>query len=289
MRKSVYALGCVLGLSVAAVGAQDLPVKNAKRIVAMDFGALDTLAELGAANKVVALPKENAPEYMSVYTTAAYQNTGGMKSPDLAVIKAAKPDVIIMTGRQNAAYDELVKIAPTIRYATDSTKYLASAKDNTLMLGEMVGNKALAEQKWAALEAKVKGVQAQADASPLKATVMLHNGGKLMVSNSGYAGFIHDVLHVKKADANVGDERVVVDAAYLNKVNPDLIYIIDRSGAIGQPPLDMKLFADKNMQNVKAVKNQKVVVLTPKLWYLSGGGLQSIALQADEVAKHLGQ
>ncbi|MBP6346143.1 ABC transporter substrate-binding protein [Neisseriaceae bacterium CLB008] len=289
MRKSVYALGCVLGLSVAAVGAQELPVKDAKRIVAMDFGALDTLAELGAANRVVALPKENGPEYMSVYATDAYQNTGGMKTPDLAVIKAAKPDVIIMAGRQNAAHDELVKIAPTIRYATDSKKYLASAKDNALMLGELVGKKAEAEQKWAALETKIKGIQAQADASPVKATVMLHNGGKLMVSNSGYAAFIHDALHVKKADANVGDERVVVDAAYLNKVNPDVIYVIDRSSAIGQAPLDMKLFADKDMKKVKAVKNQKVVVLTPKLWYLSGGGLQSISLQADEVAKHLGK
>lgn len=287
MKKSFCALGCVLGLSVAAVGAQELPVKNAKRIVAMDFGALDTLAELGATNKVVALPKENAPEYMSVYTTDSYVNTGGMKTPDISVIKAAKPDVIVMTGRQNAAYDDLTKVAPTIRYATDSTKYLASAKDNAVMLGELVGKKALAEQKWAALETKLKGIQAQADASPLKATVMLHNGGKLMVSNSSYAAFIHDVLHVKKADAALSNDRVVVDAAYLNKVNPDIIYVVDRSGAVGQPPLDMKLLTGKDMKNVKAVKNQKVVVLTPKLWYLSGGGLQSIALQADEVAKHL--
>lgn len=287
MKKSVLALGCVLGLSVVTAGAEALPVKNAQRIVSMDFGALDTLTELGAANKIVALPKDNAPEYMAQYSTSQYGNTGGMKEPNLAAIKAAKPDVIIMSGRQNAAYDELVKIAPAIRYATDSKKYLESAKDNTLMLGELVGKKAEAEQKWAALEAKIKGIQAQADASSIKATVMLHNGGKLMVSNSSYAAFIHDVLHVKKADSALGDERVVVDSAYLNKVNPDVIYIVDRSGAIGQPALDVSLFAAKDMQKVKAVKNQKVVVLTPKLWYLSGGGLQSIALQADEVAKHL--
>ncbi len=287
MKKTVYALGCVLGLSVAAVSAQELPVKNANRIVSMDFGALDTLTELGAANRIVAVPKDNAPEYMMQYTTSQYGNTGGMKTPDLAAIKAAKPDVIIMSGRQNSAYDELVKIAPAIRYATDSKAYLSSAKDNALMLGELVGKKAEAEQKWAALEGKLAGIQTLAANSPLKATVMLHNGGKLMVSNSSYAGFIHDVLQVKKADAALGEERVVVDAAYLNKVNPDVIYIVDRSGAIGQPPLDVSVFNSKEMKKINAVKNQKVVVLTPKLWYLSGGGLQSIAMQADEVAKAL--
>ncbi|MBP6563297.1 MAG: ABC transporter substrate-binding protein [Neisseriaceae bacterium] len=287
MRTTVYALGCVLGLSVAAVGAQTVPVKDAKRIVSMDFGALDTLTELGAASRIVALPKENAPEYMAQYTTSQFGNTGGMKTPDLEAIKAAKPDVIIMSGRQNSAYDELAKVAPVIRYETNSKDYLASAKDNALMLGELVGKKAEAEQKWAALSTKLTGIQSLAEHAPVKATVMLHNGGKLMVSNSSYASFIHDVLHVKKADAALGEERVVVDAAYLNKVNPDVIYIIDRSGAIGQPPLDMAVFASKDMKKVKAVKNQKVVVLTPKLWYLSGGGLQSIAMQADEVAKAL--
>lgn len=261
--------------------------------VVMDFGALDTIDALGAGNTVVALPVKNAPEYLSQYTTDQYQSTGGMKEPNIELIREIKPDYIITSGRQGQFVEELKTIAPVTQFLSTEEKigsetYLDGVKNNIVNVGKVVGKESEAEVAWGKLDAKIKDAFAKNSASPKKAVVVLHNNGNLGISNnSNYAKTVHEVAGVKRADEKTYEGRMPADAKYFAETNPDVIFVVDRSAAIGAEPMVADFFSAGEYADIQEIKDAKVVVLTPKLWYLSGHGLQSLELQVDEVTKAL--
>ncbi|MGL4675686.1 MAG: ABC transporter substrate-binding protein [Wohlfahrtiimonas sp.] len=271
-------------LATLLVGSLGSAMADPKGVV-MDFGALDTIEALGGGEAVIAVAKNSAPEYLNKYTAEAYQSTGGLKDANLELISSLKPDFIVISGRLGGSFDDLQKIAPTINFS-GSEDYLGSAKANIIAVGKAVGKEAEANAAWDKLDAKIKEVAAKNSASPKKAVVVLHNDGKIGVSNSsGYATLVHEVAGIKRADEKKYEGRVAADTKYFTDTNPDIIFVVDRSAAIGATPMKADYFQAAEFANVQAVKDGKVIVLNPKLWYLSGRGLQSIEMQIDEVTK----
>lgn len=271
-------------LATLLMGSLGSAMADPKGVV-MDFGALDTIEALGGGEAVIAVPKKSAPEYLKKYTAEAYQSTGGLKDANLELVGSLKPDFIVISGRLGGSFDDLQKIAPTINFA-GSADYLGSAKANILAVGKAVGKEAEANAAWDKLEAKIKEVAAKNAASDKKAVVVLHNDGKIGVSNSsGYATLVHEVAGIKRADEKKYEGRVAADAQYFTDTNPDIIFVVDRSAAIGATPMKADYFQAPEFANVQAVKDGKVILLNPKLWYLSGRGLQSIEMQIDEVTQ----
>ncbi|KXT74430.1 Iron compound ABC uptake transporter permease protein PiuB [Streptococcus sp. DD10] len=75
----------------------------------------------------------------------------------------------------------------------------------------------------------------------------------------------------------------------VSQVNPDLIFVVDRTLAIGgDDTQNSDILNNSLLQATNAGKNKKIVTLTPDLWYLSGGGLESTKLMFEEVAKYAG-
>lgn len=70
-------------------------------------------------------------------------------------------------------------------------------------------------------------------------------------------------------------------------IAPDIILVMDRSAAIGSTPLNMSQLSDR-LAELGAAES-RVTILSPGLWYLSGGGLRSIRLQVDEVLTAINQ
>ncbi|MEL0625314.1 ABC transporter substrate-binding protein, partial [Marinomonas arenicola] len=67
-------------------------------------------------------------------------------------------------------------------------------------------------------------------------------------------------------------------------MNPDVLYVVDRSVAINKPEDALDLAA-LNQKLVKlGGKDIKVSNLNPGLCYIAGNGLESVYLQAKEVA-----
>lgn len=277
MRKLLLATGLIscLGLAIAA-----------PKLVVMDFGALDTIDALGGSETVVAIPKDSVPAYLEKYKTDNVKRSGDMFKMDMDVINGENPDYIVISGRQGRAQAELQSVAPVINFSAANDDFLESAKFNIYAVGKAIEKEAEAKAAWESLNNKLETSAKKAKASNQKALVIMHNDGNIWISNnSGYATFIHDVLGVKRAETEEVAKGVQADAAYLTVKNPDIIYIIDRSAAIGQPPMKEDHFTAADMAEISAVKNDKVVYLTPQLWYLSGKGLQSFDLQTDEVMK----
>ena len=271
-------------LATLLVGSLGSAMADPKGVV-MDFGALDTIEALGAGEAVIAVAKNSAPEYLNKYTAETYQSTGGLKDANLELVGSLKPDFIVISGRLGGSFDDFQKIAPTINFS-GGEDYLGSAKANIVAVGKAVGKEAEANAAWDKLDAKIKEASAKNSASPKKAVVVLHNDGKIGVSNSsGYATLVHEVAGIKRADEKKYEGRVAADAKYFTDTNPDIIFVVDRSAAIGATPMKADYFQAAEFANVQAVKNGKVIVLNPKLWYLSGRGLQSMAMQIDEVTK----
>ena len=80
-----------------SLGSVEVP-KNPKRVVVFDYGILDILDTLGA--NVIGLPRDMVPEHLSKYSSDKYVNLGSLKEPNLEKIYEAKPDLIIIAGRQ---------------------------------------------------------------------------------------------------------------------------------------------------------------------------------------------
>ena len=238
-------------ISVTQAGEEvKIPIQPQK-IVVMDFGALDTLDALGAGNRVIAAPVSNIPIYLQQYHNAQVQDSGKMKEPDIAGIKAARPDLIIMSGRQNKFYKDLSAIAPTLNYSVNTGEnYYSVVKDQIRMLGKIAGKEVLAQEQLKALDLKINAARQLAQHSGKKAIVVLHNDGNVMLMNQGsYA----------------------------------IIYVVDRSKAIGNTPMRSNYFDNKVMHKA----GTRIVNLSADLWYLSGNGLESLNRQIDEVIRPL--
>jgi iron complex transport system substrate-binding protein len=257
--------------------------KDPQRIVTMDFGTLDTLDKFGLSDKIVGIPKNSVPDYLKQYEADGYTNVGNMKEPDLEVIRGLNPDLIVITGRQGKSFEQLSQIAPTITVGIDAKNYQQSFDNNVETLASLFDKQDLSKQYLADLETKISNYRTKADASELKALVIMHNANKISAANTGaYATIIHDVAGIKRADSDTEPKRQAADDAYLTAINPDIIFIVDRSAAIGQEGFDKALLETDAIKTVNAYKNDKIIYLTPDLWYLSGGGLESLSLQLDE-------
>ncbi|MBS9435408.1 siderophore ABC transporter substrate-binding protein [Photorhabdus hainanensis] len=263
--------------------------KNPQKVVSFDFGIYDSLVKLGLSDRVVALPTGNTPEYLRNSLPKGVENAGGMKEPNLEKLAQIKPDLIIISGRQTSSYEELSKIAPTINLGTDSKNYLASVESNITLLGELFNKQSEVKDQLVELEKTIAKAQDKAKSSGAKVLVLLHNAGKLVLNNQSV---VYDVVKAQKAELSIpaGEDKnkfVVVTSDMIAKANPDVILIIDRSEAIGAGKLDKAKFEDDKIKSTSAYKSGKITYLKSDLWYLSGGGLESLTAQVNAVADAL--
>lgn len=265
--------------------------RHIKSVASFDLGVVDTLDQLHTP--VIALPKQSLPNYLEKYKVSSYADIGGLKSPDIEKIKQLQPDLIIISGRQQAQYEEFAKIAPTINLAVDPKAYEQSFKDNMLLLGKLFNKLPEMSDELATLDKKAHDIQQKAKTSPVKTLIIVHYKGRLIAGDqSSYAGLINGWLGLGSVDLsairkNKDTPRLVLETKEIASLNPDIMFVIDRGEAIGEGKLAPSNIEDQFIKQTKAYKHSKIIYLTPDLWYLSGNGLQSVSLQMDEVAQAL--
>lgn len=263
--------------------------KSPNKVVVMNYGALDTLDALGKGSIVVGTPLSVIPSYLQQYKNAHITDTGNMKEPNIDAIKQTKPNLIIIDGRQANRTEELSKIAPVLNLSVDAKNYLESTKNHINVLANITGTDKIASNLIQSLDAKINYAQSVTQASHKKAIVAIHNNGKMiLINSSSSAALIHDVLKVKRAvplqvtttkNTKEKPKPVFINNQYINTVKPDIIFVVDRSKAIGQQKMATNFFNPKILNKNKT----RVVYLTPDIWYLSGGGAESLDRQIDEV------
>ncbi|AZV51825.1 MULTISPECIES: siderophore ABC transporter substrate-binding protein [Bacillus] len=265
--------------------------KNPKKVVVFDMGSLDTLDKLGV--DVTALPKQVVPKYLSKYEGDKYENVGGLKEPNFEKIAELDPDLIIIQNRQSDAFDEFSKIAPTILMDVDTANYMESFKKNATTLGEIFDKEDEVKKELAAIDQKVDALKKQAKELKQNGLMIMANDSKMTAfgAKSRY-GLIHDVFGITPADQKLepSDKHgQSISYEYMVKTNPDYLFVIDRGAAIGEETSAKQLVENDYVKSVKAVKNNHVVYLNSDMWYLSGGGLESLTAMIDEVKQGIDQ
>ncbi|ARW05469.1 siderophore ABC transporter substrate-binding protein [Bacillus atrophaeus] len=260
--------------------------KNPKKVVVFNFGILDTLDKLGLQGSVAGLPKNSLPDYLSSYKNDKYTDVGSLKEPDFEKVADLDPDLIIISGRQSDSYKEFSQIAPTIYLDIDSAKYMESFKSNTETIGKIFNKEDEVKSQLAKIDDSISDVKKTAEKVNKKGLVIMANDGKISAfgPKSRY-GLIHDVFGVTPADQNIeaSTHGQSVSYEYISKTNPDYLFVVDRGTAIGETSSTKQVVENDYVKKVNAVKNDHVVYLDSATWYLSGGGLESMAQMIKEV------
>lgn len=258
--------------------------QNPEKVVVFDFGVLDSLDALDI--EVTGVPKANLPGYLDKFEDDAYENIGSLKEPDFEKISEIDPDVIIISGRQADQYDELNKLGPTIFLGVDTTRYMDSFQENSEVIGELFDQEEEIAKRLTDIEEQIEQLKEKAQSIDQKSLIILANDDKISAygENSRF-GIIHDVFGIEAADDNIdaATHGMNISFEYIVDIDPDLLYVIDRSAAIGEEPAAKNIVENKLMEQTKAMQNEAITYLNPDVWYLSGGGLISVQEMIDEI------
>lgn len=259
--------------------------KNPQKVVVFDYGVLDTLDKMGV--EVTAVPQATLPSYLAKYKESKYVNVGSVVEPDFEKISSVQPELIIISARQQKAYEELSKIGPTIFMGLDTTKYMESYTENVNTLAKIFDKQSVADEELAKVNDSIKKLQEKAAATKKNALIILANDGNISAYGPGSRfGLIHDVFGFTPVDdkIEVSTHGQSISFEYIAEKNPDYLFVIDRGAAVsGGTPSAKQLVENELVKKTKAYTNGAIVYLDPNYWYLSGGGLISVAEMVKEV------
>lgn len=266
-------------------GETNVP-KNPERVIVIDYSSADTMNALGLSDVIAAIPKANLPEYLSMYADAKYADIGALHDFDYEKINNLSPELIIISGRQRAKYEEISKIAPTIDIDIDTNNYLESYKQNVRLLASIWEKDADAQALIDDLDAKVAQLREKTKDGDKSGLIVLFNAGKFSAYASGSRfGIIHDEFGVKQAseEIEVSTHGQSITSEYIAQINPDYLFIVDRNVVITHKPTNKEEIENKLIQLTNAYKNGHIVYLPADHWYLANGGTKSIELMIEDV------
>lgn len=263
--------------------------KNPETVVVFDYGILDIMDNLEI--EVSGLPMGNIPSFLEMYgDEAKYKNVGTLKEPDFEAVFELAPDVIFISGRTAAAYEELSKIAPTVYLTVDNADYMGSVEENAMLIGELFNKEDRTSEKIAELAGKVESLKTEVTELNENALIILANDGSL--SSYGAVsrfGILHNTLGFKQSDENIEESThgQSVTYEYILEKNPENLFVIDRAAVVGGETEASSTMDNDIVKETEAFKNDKIHYLNPEVWYITAGGFTGTAMMLDEVEKVL--
>ena len=248
---------------------------NPSPLVVYDMTLMQNLAALDVA--VDGMPSGLLLKNLRSETQPEPESVGTVFEPDLEALNAMQPQAILVGSRMAEKYDELSSIAPTLDMSIDTNNMYESSKQRLHDLGALFGKSdqaAKLQQNIDSLIDETKGVTEGKG----KGLVIMVNGNKLSAygQKSRY-GFIHTVLDIPMADEKIADapHGQPISFEYLQKSNPDWLFVIDRSAAIGEDGVGAKAVLDNPLvAQTTAWSKQQVVYLSPDSYLAFGGYYQ---------------
>ena len=250
---------------------------NPSPLVVYDMTLLQDLAALDVA--VDGAPSDLLLDNLHSETQPEPKEVGTLFEPDLEALNAMQPQAILVGSRMAEKYDELANIAPTLDMTIDTANIYESSKQRLHDLGALFGKSAEAAKLQNDIDSLITEAKAVTKDSGTGLVVMV-NGNKMSVygADSRY-GFIHNVVNVPIADDQIKDGRhgQPISFEYLQKTNPDWLFVVDRSAAIGEDSVGAKAVLDNPLvAQTTAWQKDQVVYLSPDSYLAFGGYYQWI-------------
>lgn len=258
------------------------------RIVVMDVGALDQLTRLGVQG-IVAVPNV-LPDHLSQYNADEFIKIRDPWDPDLEAVKRAQPDFIIYGARDPKIYALLSEMAPTISYEENYMDYMETYVPYLKSLGQVFGKEKEVERHLVGAYEEIHVIRRLSEQDNKRGLILLYTQGRYHAFGPGSRfGFIHDELGVKPLSdtlsTSIRGSRI--DDHFIEQTNPDYLFIVDRDAALGWQSAGKEIIINDAIKKTNAYKNNKIVWLTPRQWYLSGHGMYILETKIREIREGL--
>lgn len=245
---------------------------NPNPIAVYDLTLLQDLAALGVT--VQGRPSDLYLENLQAENTPDSVEVGTLFEPNLEALNALQPQAILIGARAAAKYDELANLAPTLDMSTDNEELYESSKQRLADLGALFGKTEEATQLQEDIDGAIEAAKIAAE-NKGDALIILINGNKMSAfgEQSRY-GYLHNSYGIPLADPNIQEAThgQPISFEYIQQTNPDWLFVIDRSAAIGEEGIGAQNLLDNPLINqTKAWQNDHVIYLSPDSYLAAGG------------------
>jgi len=266
----------------------EFPVpKNPERVAVYDFGALDTLTALGV--NVGATVDDTNLGYLKPAVEKA-QHVGTLFEPNYEALNAFKPQLIITGSRTNKAIHQLNEIAPTVEMTADTKNLIASAKERIDAYAQIFGKQAEADKLKADIHKALDEAEGE---SKILSDVERFKNDLAKLGAYGYLAQLNadknQGIGITPVDAQMkeGSHGMPVSFEYLKEKNPDWLFVLDRSAAIGEEGQAAKdVLNNPLVAETTAWKKGQVVYLDSGT-YLAAGGARQLQTALKQVTEAL--
>lgn len=247
--------------------------KAPKRIVILDNLYGEILDPLDITPVGATTGQANSQEFSTLfkkqYKDAEVISVGWQANPDLDKIAELKPDLILMTGEQEALYEELSEIAPTVGYQINTDENW-DYHETSLKVAEIFDKRDEMKKDLDRLDAReaVFAENVKAKFGDQKLMYLRVTDNDIRYYAYGHFGYLYDTYKFNRAETfNPDDMFQVIDPDKLKDINPDLLIV----QADSQELLDNKLKNTPVWTSLKAVQNNKVIYADYSTYMLGFG------------------
>ena len=286
-------------------GIVTVPV-NPKNVVALDNRTFETLSDWGI--ELAAAPKAVMPLDSPYVADDSVQDIGNHREPNLEIIAAVEPELVIVGQRFASFYEDIKALVPNAAVinlnfdvsenaATPGANLVDGLKNSTLALGKIFDKNEEAAQLIADFDAVIADAKAAYNGTDTVMSVVV-SGGNIGFSapRSGRVwGPMYEIfgwapaLDLSNATSDHQGDEVSVEA--IAQSNPDWLFVLDRDAATasadGAVPAADVIGNSPALQNITAVTEDHIVY-APSDTY-TNESIQTYLTLFEDIAKALAE
>ncbi|PAE19357.1 siderophore ABC transporter substrate-binding protein [Robertmurraya siralis] len=260
-----------------AHGTVTVPV-NPKNVVALDNRTFETLADWNI--ELAAVPKAVMTSDSPYVIDENVQDIGNHREPNLEIIAAVDPELVIVGQRFSGYYEDIKKLVPNaavIDLNVDVSEEASAPgenlvngfKETTINLGKIFDKNEEAEQLIASFEQAIEKAKSAYNGSDRVMSVIVSGGninfsaphtGRVWGPLFEIFGWI-PALEVENTTTDHQGDEISVEA--IAQSNPDWIFVLDRdapiSGETDKVPAQDVIDNSPALQNTTAVTEGQII------------------------------
>lgn len=260
-----------------AHGTVTVPV-NPKNVVALDNRTFETLADWKI--ELAAAPKDIMPEGISYKSDDSVQNIGNHREPNLEILAAADPELVIVGQRFADYYEDIKKLVPNAvvidlnvdvseEAATPGENLVNGLKNSTISLGQIFDKNEEAKQLVADFDKVIEDAKSAYNGKDTVMSVIVSGGDiGFAAPHSGRVwGPMYDIFGwvpaLEVADTSTDHKGDEVSVEAIAQSNPDWIFVLDRdagtSDAATSTPAQDVIANSPALQNTTAISKEQII------------------------------
>lgn len=254
-----------------------MPV-NPKNVVSLDNRTFETLSDWGI--ELAAVPKGVMPADLSYVIDESVQDIGNHREPNLEIIAAVDPELVIIGQRFASYYEDIKKLVPNAviidlnfdvseEADTPGENLVNGLKNSTIALGQIFNRNEEAQQLVTDFDQAIDDAKSTYNGEDTVMSVVV-SGGDIGFS-APYSGRVWGPLYevfgwvpaldIKDASSDHQGDDISVEA--IAQSNPDWIFVLDRDAAVSSTtdavPAQDVIDNSPALQNTTAVSEGKIV------------------------------